>query len=173
MNDSTNNILRQIIKETLLQEQSGPPPLPKEITVGMIKAALQYAKGKKLKDAAKEASKEAGKKGLKLGFDALVSLIPGGAFISSAVESGMELKDLYSAAKSVDPDAKKQNPLWDMLTIDPDSSAIVDDAVEADFVKAVAEKINELPDETKLPDIDRQLANYLKKKFSGAYVNKS
>ena len=143
-----------------------------QLTVGDVKAALKYAKGKKMKAAAAEAAKEAGKKAGMLGVKSVLSLFPGAAAVAEYIETGMELKDIYSAAKSAKPNEKESNPLWDMLTIDPDISSIVDDEVESRFVSDLADRVSNLPDETALPDADEQLANWLKRKFSGAHITK-
>jgi hypothetical protein len=48
----------------------------------------------------------------------------------------------------------------------------VDDKVEADFVKALADKVSALDDEDELPDADTQLSGYLKGEFDGAHVSR-
>lgn len=143
-----------------------------DITVGDVKKALEYARGKRVKDAAAEVAKEAGKKAGMLGLKSVLSLIPGAAAVQDAIETGMELKDLYSAATSVTPDVKKANPLWDILTVDPDTTAILDDEVEARFIKALGARVAALPDDTKLPDADTQLNNWMKGEFGGTQVTK-
>ena len=44
-----------------------------------------------------------------------------------------------------------------MITIDPDTSAIVDDALEAEFIKLLGDRIKYLDDDDELPDADTQL----------------
>lgn len=156
---SAEQLLREAIRLAIHEET---------IKVGDIRAALAAAKKKQSVEKAKAAAKEAGKKGVM----AALGLIPGAGTLVGAIEAGMELKDLYDAAKDLDPEAKKKNPLWDLLTIDPDTSAIVDDAVEAEFIAALGDRVKSLDDEDELPDADAQLASYLKGKFSGAHVKK-
>lgn len=162
-------VLRRYIRESIHHRRLLNEDV---LTVGDLRAAIQYAKGKKLKDAAVEVAKEAGKKGLQLGMKALLSLVPGASFVADAAETGMELKDLYDAGKNVSPEQKKKNPVWDKITVDPDTSAIVDDAVEAEFVSLLNDRIKYLDDDMELPDADVQLANFLKAKFNKAYVTK-
>lgn len=154
-------LLREAIREILREEET--------IRVGDVRQALAAAKGKKIKDAAAAVAKEAGKKGAM----AVLQMIPIAGGAVAAIEKGMELKDLYDAAMSIKPDEKKKNPLWDFLSIDPDTSAIVDDKVEADFVKALADKVAVLDDSDELPDADTQLTGYLKGEFKGAHVSKA
>ena len=161
----TEKQLRQIIRETLIREAEA-------ITVGDVKKALEYAKGKKMKDAVIAMTKEAGKKAGMFGIKSVLSFIPGAGAIASGIEAGMEMKDLYSAAMSTKPEDKKDNPLWDYLTIDPDTSGIVDDAVEARFIKDLADRIAALSDDVTLPDADEQLNSWLKGEFGGTHMAK-
>lgn len=154
-----DRLLREAIRLVLREEG---------LKVGDIRTALDAAKKKQSIEKAAAAAKEAGKKGVM----AALGLIPGAGTLVGAIEAGMELKDLYDAAKDLDPETKKKNPLWDLLTIDPDTSAIVDDAVEAEFVKALGDKVKVLDDEDELPDADTQLAGYLKGRYGGAHVTK-
>lgn len=144
-----------------------------QLTVGDVKGALKYAKGKKIKAAAAAVAKEAGKKAVPLGIKSVLSLVPGVAGAAEWIEKGIELTDMYTAAASMKPKEKESNPLWDMITIDPNTSSIVDDGVESRFISDLADSVANLPDETALPDADEQLANWLKGKFSGAHIAKS
>jgi hypothetical protein len=166
---TNERLLRQYIRESIRDRE-----LLNEDTlkVGDLRAALNYTKGKKLKDAAAAVAKEAGKKGLGLAVDALASLVPGLGAVMDAIETGMELKDLYDAAANAKPEAKKTNPLWDRISIDPDAPAIVDDAIEAEFTDPLSDKVKYLDDEDELPDADVQLAGFLKSKFNQAHVAK-
>ena len=107
-----------------------------------------------------------------MGLKALLSLVPGAAGVADAVEKGAELKDFFDAAMSVSPEEKKKNPVWDLITIDPDTSAIVDDALEAEFIKLLGDRIKYLDDDDELPDADTQLKNFLKNKFNKSHVTK-
>ena len=161
---TTNNYLRALIRETILSEEGDPS----KITVGDVKSALEYAKGKDRKTVAAEIAKKTGMLGVKT----LLSLIPGGSMAATALEYGAEMKDFWDTSQSVKPTEKKSNPLWDLMTIDPESSAIVDDAVEKSFIADMGEKIQQLPDESLLPNVDTQLSNYLKSKYNNTHVAK-
>jgi len=160
MSKNSTQLLRETIRQILREEET--------IRVGDVRAALKAARGKKIKDAAIEMGKEASKKGAL----AVLKMIPVAGSAVQAIETGLELKDMYDAATSIKPEEKKKNPLWDFLTIDPNTSAIVDDKVEADFVKALADKVSALDDNDELPDADTQLSGYLKGEFDGAHVSR-
>jgi len=152
-------LLREAVRSILHEEA---------ITVGKVRAALAAAKKAKSIERAKELAKAGGK----VAVSAILDQIPVLGNVKKGFERGMELKDLYDAYKSVDPEAKKKNPLIDLLTIDPDTSAIVDDAVEAEFFKALTGRVEYLDDEDELPDADQQLASWLKGEYKGAHVSK-
>jgi hypothetical protein len=162
-------LLRHFIREhvSLLNEEG-------QLTVGDMKKALELSKKQGAKQALANVSKEAGKKVASAGLKWALSLIPGAAGVADAIETGMEIKDLYDAAKSATPEEKKKNPLWDILTIDPGASKIVDDAVEVDFIKNMSMKVEKLPDDTPMPNIDDQLNNYFKSKeeFYGSQITR-
>jgi hypothetical protein len=142
------------------------------ITVGDVRTALKYARDKRDKEAAIAAAKAAGGKVMKKGVEAVMGLFPGGGTLWSVVSGAKDIADIVSAAANTGPEEKKKNPLWDQLTVDPDTSAIVDDEVEERFVKDLAGAVEGLPDGDPFPDADDQLANWLKGKFSGAHVRK-
>jgi len=162
----TESQLRGVIREELARLSEA------DLTVGDVKAALKYARGKRAKDAAAEFAKEAGKKAAAVGVKSFLSIVPGLAGLADAVEAGLELKDLYDAAASATPEQKKANPLWDRLTVDPDTSRIIDDEVEDKFATELGNRISDLPDDTPLPDADTQLSSWLKDRYSGAHVTK-
>ena len=138
------------------------------LTVGDVKTALKYAKGKKL-DAAKSAF---AKRAAQVGAKTFLSFVPGLGGLSDAIEAGADIKDIYDAASSLKAKDKKKNPVWDKLSIDPGSSSIVDDGVETQFLKDLSDKIEIMRDDEELPDVDTQLANYLKDKFDGSHIAK-
>jgi hypothetical protein len=136
------------------------------VTVGAIKAALSYMKGKSADEAKQAIAKKTVNVATQIGLKAILSMIPGGSFLPDALEQGMNLKDIYSAGKeSVTPADKKKNPFWDIMTIDPRTLAIVDDKVEFEFLRDFESAIEGRPDSEPLPDIDIVLNNYLKKKY--------
>jgi hypothetical protein len=163
-------LLRRFIREHvfLLNEEG-------QLTVGDMKKALELSKKQGAKQALANVSKEAGKKVASAGLKWALSLIPGAAGIADAIETGMEIKDLYAAAQNATPEEKKKNPLWDILTIDPGTSKIVDDAIEANFIKNMSTRIEKLSDDMPVPNIDDQLNNYFKsqEEFRGSQITKS
>lgn len=158
MNDS-EKLLRETIR-CILAEST--------LKVGDVKAALTAAKKSQNIEKAKAAAKEAGKKGIMMA----LNMIPGAGAIASAIEGGLELKDLYDAAKDMDPKDKKKNPLWDILTIDPETSAVVDDGVEGKFIKDLSQNVMSRGDNEDLPDADSMLKIWLKNKYSGTHIAK-
>lgn len=162
-------LLREYIRESINNKSSINEI---NIRVGDLRSAIKYAKGKKIKDALAQVTKKGAEKGTIFGLKALASLIPGAAALADAAEKGMEIKDIFDAAMSVSPEEKKKNPVWDMITIDPDTSAIVDDALEAEFIKLLGDRIKYLDDDDELPDADTQLKNFLKNKFNKSHVTK-
>jgi len=163
-------IRRRVYERMLRESKKNERKMLSEarLTVGDVRYAFDLAQKKKNIKAAKEAAKEAGKAAAM----GLLGLIPAAATVAKAIESGMSLKGIYDAAKSVNPQEKKSNPFWDAITIDPDTSAIVDDEVEQTFLKALADGVEGLPDTTPLPDADEMLSNWLKNKYQGAHVTK-
>jgi hypothetical protein len=161
--DQNRLLLKEAIRFILLNE----------VKVGEIKKAMELVRNNKKKDAAVAAAKEAGKKGLKAGIGALIGLIPGGGTIWSAMESGSEIADVIMAAsKEISPEEKKKNPIWDQLTIDPDTAAIVDDAVEANFLKDMQNAVNRAPDDQDV-DLDVMLSNFLKRNYNRKHISQS
>ena len=165
MKSSEETLLREAIRSILLEDTG-------TMTVGHLRNALRVAKGIGSEEKMKAAGKEAAKRGLTKGAGALIGLIPGGGTIWSAIEAGIDVKGVYKAATKLTPEEKKANPLWDFITIDPDTSAIVDDGVESNFIIALGDSVDGLPDNAEIPDADVQLTNYLKDKFSGAHITK-
>ena len=150
--------LRLLIREELTRLD--------EVTVGDLKRALEFAKGKKKEDLAKTLGKQAGKVvGMKV-----LQAIPFLGTAAAAVEAGMELKDLYDTLQSTTPEVKKKNPIWDRMTIDPETAAIVDDQVEDEFIGALGDRVSGLADDVELPDADEQLASWMRGKFTGRHV---
>jgi len=165
----TESQLRRLVREVILTEA---------IKVGDVKQALGYVKSQKLK----RAGQEVGKIATKAGGKALIGVLTGGLsdrikdVIDFSVEAGEigadTISSLYPALMKLPPKEKESHPLWDKLTIDPDTAAIVDDSIEDKFLKSLEVKIAGLSDDDELPDADEQLADWLKDEFSGAHVTK-
>jgi len=128
-------------------------------SVGELKKALQAARGQKVKNVADAYAKKAGFLGLK----AALGLIPGGGTLATAIEAGAEIKDVIDTVRSIDPKAKKNSPLWDILSIDPNIADVVDAKVEDDFIKDYAQGVERLPDDSPIPDADVAFSTWLKR----------
>ena len=126
-------------------------------TVGDLKAALKGATQAKRDEQGKGALKDLGK-------GVLADLIPGGGTISS-------IFDLVKTTYSMD-DSKRTGSALDALDVDDQVSAIVDDNVENAFIKMVAEKIEALPDETPLSNLNmtKLLSMFLKGEYDSRTV---
>lgn len=153
-------LLRQTIREAVLTE----------VTVGELKKTLALIKKEKNIQRAKAAAKAAAEAGVGLALDAFT--LGGASFLKKAWDIGGTVKDVVFAVTDLEPNVKKANPIMDKLTIDPNTAAIVDNEVEARFVKDLAAAVDRLPDSTEIPDADKALADWLKGKFSGAHVTK-
>lgn len=145
-----------------------------QLTIGAIKAALLYMKGKTAEEAKQAMLKKSVDTATQLGIKAVLSMIPGASFLPDAFEQGMSIKDIYKAGKdSVSPADKKKNPFWDIMTIDPNTLEILDDKVEYEFLKDFENAISNRPDNEALPDIDIVLNNYLKNKHKKNIIAKT
>lgn len=137
-----------------------------DYTIGDLRAVLELVKTHKTKEKAIAAAEKTGKVGIK----ALIGLFPFGGAITAALDAVEPLKDIYDAVKDVDGGSKKKNKLLDLLSIDPDTSAIVDDQVEQEFIKTLQQQIVGRPDNQPIPDADELLKKYLTSKYRGAHV---
>ena len=147
------NILREYIRKTLRESNED-----RNIeTVGDLKKLIKVATSKKREDQGKAAFKD-------LASGMIADLIPGMGTAKGAFDA---LKAMYSM-----PDEKRTGTALDYLDVDDPVSAIVDDNVENRFLKAVAEKLESFPDDTKLIDFNmtKQLASFIKKEFEDRTV---
>ena len=167
-NEQKARLTERVFKRLLEESKTTRKEKLQELKVGDVKKALGYMNKKKNKEAAIAAAKAAGAAGV----EALIDAIPGFASAKTVAAGAKTMYDIYKAAQEVSPEDKKKNPLWDMLTIDPDTSAIVDDAVEQKFIQALGDKIKGMSDDDDLVDADEMLAAYLKGKYSGSHVAK-
>ena len=162
-----SNVLRAYIKEVLLTEEITPG---QSMKVKDVKAALSLLKKYKTIEAAKSAAKNAGKASVStvLGFIGLGGWDKWAEVGMNVFDASYELYDIGSPVfKNKD---KKDNPLIDLLTIDPDTSAIVDDTVEGNFLRYLGKVIQGKNDDDELPDADSMLSDFLKNKFDGHHV---
>lgn len=107
-------------------------------------------------------------KGEKIGsvaLDQIINLIPG----ASAAKTTF---DFIKAAMSK-PDTQKTGTWLDKLDIDDETSAIVDDTVEAGFMKALSASIDSMSDDQPLEgdfNMNQKLVDYLKSTYKGRTI---
>jgi len=99
-------------------------------------------------------------KGKEFALDQVLGLIPGASNAKTAFDF---LKTAISK-----PDTKKTNTWLDKLDIDDKMSAIVDDTVESGFMQAMADTIQNEPDNKSLEDdfnMNQKMVDYLRDKY--------
>jgi len=99
-------------------------------------------------------------KGKEFALDQILGLIPGASNAKTAFDF---LKTAISK-----PDTKKTNTWLDKLDIDDKMSAIVDDTVESGFMQAMADTIQNEPDNKSLEDnfnMNQKMVDYLRDKY--------
>jgi hypothetical protein len=171
----TESQLRRIVRQELAVSMIEHAVLTEAVTVGDVKQAIEIAKKAKNAETAKQGAVAVGKPAVK----ALVGLFTAGLgpIIIDAVEAGMEAGevawDLYGASQSIKPAQKNSHPLWQKLTVDPETSKILDDSVEDEFANHLEQQIRGLADTDELPDTDELLRDWMKGKYSGAHVAKA
>ena len=146
-------VIMESFRKNVLKEQ------PDIITVGDLKAALLGALQAKKQDiAASELKKTA--TGL------LIGLIPGAGTAKSIADI---LINVYKL-----PDEKRTNTGLDALNVDDQISAVLDDRVENQFIKDYLKQFEEVPDSTKLGELDmtKLLTDFIKQKYSNTTVEK-
>lgn len=160
----TERKLRKIIREAveynqLLKEENQGTSIE---TVGDLKKLLTQATRGKLKYQAKGSVPGAIADAL---VDEIAGKIPGFAAAKSLFSA---LKGTYSL-----PDEARTGTALDILDVDDDISAIVDDPIENAFLKAIAEKIEGMSDDKPLVDLNmtKLLSQYLAKEFNKRTVS--
>lgn len=152
-------VLEQYIK--LMIESEADQDKPK--TFGDLKKALKTyveAKGRKEKIVKR---KDIGKSAAKLAID----FIPyAGAVINSAELLGKMMNM---------PDEKRPEGFLSNFDLDDYTSKIVDNNIEAEFLKYLIEKIENTSDDKLIKDFDMtvELNNYLKQNYDGRSVKKT
>lgn len=147
------SVLRQYIRQTLKEDNR-----ERNIeTVGDLKLLIKAATSKKREDQGKAAFKD-------LATGVLADLIPGAGTVKGGIDA---LRAMYRM-----PDDKRTGTALDYLDVDDPVSAIVDDNVENNFLKTVAEKLEAYDDNTRLVDFNmtKLLASFLKKEFESRTV---
>ncbi len=163
----TESSLRKIVKEEISLQLLREATESGKITVGELKAAIKYAEGKNKAQARLEAAKA----GATEGTLAALQMIP---VIGTGFSAFGVLKSIYTTfSREKKPKAKTQNPLWDILTIDEMTSALLDDAVEKEFIKDLDELISRLDDDDEIPDADKQLQAWLRHNYKRNIVQVS
>lgn len=152
--DAINKILQQKT-QSIAEEESGSMELK---TYGDLKNIINSIKSG---DKKKKIISKAGEVAL----DQILGLIPG-------AQNAKSLVDLIKTATKR-PDTKKTNTPLDKFDIDDNTSAIVDDTIENNFIDAVAKEIENEPDDKPLEQdysMNAKLANWLKAKHNGHFV---
>lgn len=130
-------------------------------TVGDLKKLISQATKGKLKYQAKGSVPGAIADAV---VDEIAGKIPGFAAAKSLFAA---LKGTYSL-----PDESRTGTALDILDVDDDVSAIVDDPIENAFLKAVSKQIESMSDDKPLVDLDmtKLLARYIGKEFNDRTV---
>lgn len=161
----SERLLRETISAILSERQAA-------VKVGDLKKALAIVKKEKSIEKAKEIGKTALKKGTETGARALIGLFPGGGTAWEVIKGAAGVGELvWKAAKDSSHEEKKQNKLWDYITIDPESTAILDDDVEDMFIKDYSLEVQGRDDEQYIPGADDALELYLTNKFGGRHIS--
>lgn len=148
------------INDTVMEEIDLEKTPEKSIeikTYGDLKLALKNIK----KDQNLKKFKDVGGKA----FTAALNLLPG-------VGTAIDAYGIFKAAFNK-PDNIKTNTWLDKLDVDDDASAIVDDTVENEFLKAASDKFMDEPDDKVLDpnfNMDNELNNHLKDKFNARHI---
>jgi len=150
-----NNILEQYIYEAVKSLNKNPTLTERtsnNLTYGQLKKELNYFLKKKKMQKGGELAK------------AGMGLIPGIGEVTSWI-------DFVSALYKVKDKDRPESFLGD-FDVDDDVSAIVDNDIESEFIKAVAEKIKSKPDNEKIGrfNMTDELKRYLSKRYNGRTV---
>ena len=151
----TVQTIKRIIKEELqlvVKEQEN-----KIQTIGELKQALLGAMQAKKTNLAKSELK-----GTAVGI--LMDFIPGASTAKS-------ITDLVTNVYAM-PDEKRSNTGLDFLNVDDNISIITDDNVENAFIKSFLKQFKEIPDNTKVGDIDMttMLTDFIAREYGNTKV---
>ena len=148
------NLIREGFNDTIQQMFS-----KKDIeTVGELRAFVKATKLKK-----------GGSKILSTFGDLIPGLGPVYKMFKRAKGTKQAIKKLTGIG---DPDAGVQtNTGMDRLRVDKQYSQIVDDEIEEGFLGDFLSQLSDLPDDTPIPDANKQLEDYLKYKFDQRTVD--
>ena len=155
----TERKLRKIIREAIVHKHLlNEDPTRNISTVGDLKALIKAATSKKKGEQGKAAFKDMSK-------DVFADLVPGGSTVRGLFGA---IKGMYSL-----PDEKRTGTALDYMDVDDDVSAIVDDPIENAFIKAVSDKIEGMPDDTELKNLDmtKLLSQYIASEFNKRTVS--
>ena len=129
---------------------------PQLSTVGDLRKLIKIMQSEKRSDKGIEGLKD-------VGMGVLADLVPGGG---TALSLAQTLKSMYTA-----PDDKKTNTMLDKLNVDDEVAMIVDDTVEENFLNQALKAIEGLKDEAPMPNINKELADWLKSKYDARTVD--
>jgi len=135
-------------------------------TVGDLKKALLMA----LKVKKQNLSKSAMKTGAgKIGWELAKTILPG-------IGAAEAAKDVYDIMRSVYvlPDDKRTNTGLDVLNVDDQISAVLDDRVENQFIKGYLKQFEKVPDSVSLGNMDmtKMLTDFVAEKYKNTKVEK-
>jgi len=101
----------------------------------------------------------------------LIGMIPGAGPIMSQI---FNAKSIMAALKKLTgaSDKAKTNTALDNLNIPDEASMIVDDKLEEEFINVFMQSLEDMPDNTPIPDAAEHLEKWLSGKFSGTTVKK-
>lgn len=161
MKNNEKKILKIIIKQNILKEYRNKKYIIEEKeneeikTVGQLKGLLQYIKVGQVKE---KLSKEAKKQLKDLAIDTILSFVPGGG----AIKSGFGFLKAVTGVKDNQADKIR----W-LKTIDIDDrvSDLVDDKIEEEFLKLLADKIDNIDDDMEIGKLNMTalLNNFIEK----------
>ena len=116
---------------------------------------------------AKEAVTEAGKKALEMAAEQIPIINNIYSLWKGAKDGSDILRKMYGA-----DDGFKSNTGLDLLNVNDDVSAIVDDNVETDFLKDLIASLENADPSEPIPSVDDELQLFLGKKFNQHGVKK-
>ncbi|HHZ96752.1 MAG TPA: hypothetical protein EYN67_14665 [Flavobacteriales bacterium] len=129
-------------------------------TVGDLRKAIKIYR-------AKEAGKEAGK----MAADVAIQQVPGISNIYSLWQGAKDARDIMKKLYGAD-DGFKSNTGLDLLNVNDDISAIVDDNVETAFLNDLIASLESAQPTDPIPVVDDELQAFLGSKFNQHAVKK-
>lgn len=129
-------------------------------TVGQLKHIIRSYRQKK-------AGKEVGIRAAEMAIEQIPILSNVFSLWKASKDAKEMIKTLYGA-----PDSFKSNTGLDMLNVDDDVSAIVDDKIESNFLNDLIDRLDTEDDDTPIPDTTEELQNFIANEFNSTTVKK-